>query len=65
MSRNERFDEMLDEIYNHTVIGELSFAPSDILYRCDPIAYRVYLSDWMSDEEEDLEDSWLGSEGPF
>src|SRR5699024_11466931 len=44
-----RFDEMLDETYEAVHIGELTFDPSDILKSCDPVAYRVYLSDYESD----------------
>ena len=44
-----RFDEMLDEVYEAVHIGELTFDPSDILKSCDPVAYRVYLSDYESD----------------
>lgn len=54
--RNERFDDLMDELYGDFVIGELTFAASEILFDCDPIAYHVYLSDWMSEEDEDTGD---------
>jgi hypothetical protein len=48
----EMFDEMLDELYPVYKIGELTFYPSQILKDCDPIAYRIGLSEW-EDEEDD------------
>ena len=54
--RNEKFDEMLDEISESYKIGDLTFSASDILYNCDPIAYRCAVSDWDSElESEDAE----------
>lgn len=52
--RNERFDETLDELYEPMRIGELTFYPSDVMYHLDPIAYRVSVSDWESELEEEL-----------
>lgn len=46
--RNEAFDEMLNEVYEPFKMGDLTFYPADILYHCDPIAYRVSVSDWES-----------------
>lgn len=51
--RNETFDEMLDEISEPYKIGDLTFYPSDILYNCDPIAYRCALADWDSERESE------------
>ena len=48
----EMFDEMLDELYPVYKIGELTFYPSQILKDCDPIAYRISLSE-MEDEQDD------------
>ena len=54
--RNEAFDEMLDEISEPYKIGDLTFSASDILHKCDPIAYRCAVSDWDSElESEDAE----------
>ena len=53
---NERFDDMLDECYDELRIGELSWAPSVALERLDPIAYRVYRNDFLSEFEELTED---------
>lgn len=56
---NTEFDEMLDDSYGAFKMGELTFWPSDILKNCDPVAYRIGVSeyeDYMeenADEEED------------
>ena len=47
----EEFDQMLDECYPDVKIGYLTFTASEILFNCDPIAYRVWLSDWEADAE--------------
>lgn len=47
----EEFDQMLDECYPDVKIGYLTFTASEILFNCDPIAYRVWLSDWEADKE--------------
>ena len=51
----EQYEEMLDECYGVFKIGEMTFYPSKILKNCDPIAYRVGLSDfedYLEQEEE-------------
>ena len=53
VERSEAFDQLLDEIYPVFVMGEFEFYPSDILALCDPIGYRVALSDYESQMEED------------
>jgi hypothetical protein len=57
MTNEERYDEFLDEVYGEVQIGTLTFYPSDILKNCDPIAYRVGLSDY-----EDMIESEEGEE---
>jgi hypothetical protein len=57
MTNEERYDEFLDEVYGEVQIGTLTFYPSDILKSCDPIAYRVGLSDY-----EDMIESEEGEE---
>ena len=52
----ERFDQMLDEYHEELRIGELSWAPSIALEKLDPVAYRVYRSDFLSEFEELTED---------
>ena len=46
------FDEMLDECYPSVQIGGITFYPSNIVEKCDPIAYNVWLSDWEADTED-------------
>ncbi len=38
-------DEWLDEIFPVYEIGEMTFYPSQIVKNCDPIAYRILLSE--------------------
>ena len=51
----ERFDEMLDDLYEPITIGFGKYYASDILKNCDPIAYRIGLSEFEDylEEEED------------
>ena len=56
MNENEAenmFDEMLDECNPVVKIGTLEYSPSWVLKRVDPIAYRVGLSDYCSEMEEE------------
>ncbi len=53
MNIEEQFDEMLDESYGTITIAGIEFDASTILKRCDPIAHRVYLSDFASEMEEE------------
>lgn len=46
----QEFDELLDELYPVYQMGELTFYPSQILKACDPIAYRIELSEVEVDE---------------
>ncbi|MGV2479765.1 UNVERIFIED_CONTAM: hypothetical protein IGO34_23300 [Salmonella enterica subsp. enterica serovar Weltevreden] len=48
----DRFDEMLDELYESITVAGIEFEPSRILKECDPIAYRVYLYDEESERIE-------------
>lgn len=48
--RNEEFDEMLDDLYPTVTVGGLTFLASNVLYNCDPTAYRCYLADWDNSE---------------
>ena len=53
MTEEEMFDEMLDECYPVVKIGELTFYPSQILKECDPIAYRIGVSEYEDMVDED------------
>jgi hypothetical protein len=63
MERDEMFDEMLDECYHTVKIAGITFFASDILFECDPIAYRVALSDYKSARCDDGEHQ--NEEGEF
>jgi hypothetical protein len=49
--RNAALDEMLDDSILPVTIGTMKYYASDIFYSCDPIAYRIAVS-----EMEDAED---------
>lgn len=55
MDIEERFRDLLDSSHEPITIGGIEFTPSQILKNCDPIAYRCYLSDFESAEEEEEE----------
>lgn len=44
----EHYDELLDSCGDIT-IGELTLSASDIVRSCDPVAYRVGVSDYHSE----------------
>lgn len=57
IERDERFDEVIDLLHGSIIVYGCTFSPSDVLAWCDPIAYRVYLADFLSDlDDEDEED---------
>jgi hypothetical protein len=50
----DMFDDMLNDIYDVTVIGDIKFYPSQILREMDPIAYQCVFNDYVDslvDEE--------------
>lgn len=52
----EQYVEMLDDAYGVVKIGEMTFWASQILKNCDPIAYRIGLSeyeDYLEEEENE------------
>ena len=53
IERHEQFDDFLNDAYGVTRIMGMPFYPSDILYECDPIAYRVFAHDFLSEKEEE------------
>jgi hypothetical protein len=55
MATLEDFDNMLNETHEMVRIAGCDFLPSEILKNCDPIAYNVYASDWLSFEEDEEE----------
>lgn len=50
MSKVERFEEMLNEVYPEYKMGFISLTPAQILRECDPIAYRIALSEFEDEE---------------
>jgi len=46
------FEDYLTDAYPKVTIAGIVFFPSDILRECDPIAFRVYQSDFESMNEE-------------
>ena len=68
MERHEMFDEMLEECYPTIEIAGITFYPSDILFECDPIAYRVSVNDYQSnlcsdgyhESENEITCDWCG-----
>jgi hypothetical protein len=57
MTRNdilEMVDEMIDA-EGDVIIGNLTFSRSDIVRKCDPIAYRMMVNDIIDSYIEDLE----------
>ena len=57
---HDTFDEYLDECFEEIHIGSLTYTPSHVLKKTDPIAYRCMLSDYENclgyDIKEELED---------
>jgi hypothetical protein len=49
----EMYDDILNDSYGEIKLGYLTFSPADIIKNCDPIAYRVGLSDFESTFETD------------
>ena len=48
MTIEAMYDEFLNDSYGLVRIGSLVFEPAEVLKACDPIAYRVGLSDYES-----------------
>lgn len=55
MTTLDEFDDMLDETHEMIVIAGGEYLPSYVLKTCDPIAYNVYASDWLSYCEQEKE----------
>ena len=52
----ESYKMMLDDVYGTVMIAGYEYDTSRALYELDPIAYRVGLSDYESELEQDEED---------
>lgn len=52
----QHFNDLLDEAWGTVIIAGMEYSTSYALKECDPIAYRVALSDFESQlEDEDTE----------
>jgi hypothetical protein len=54
-AKRMEFEDYLNDAYPVVQIAGQVFFPSDILRECDPIAFRVYQSDFESMQEENNE----------
>jgi hypothetical protein len=52
MDKEARFDEVFNEVYRKVVFGQLSYDPAEVFKAVDPIAYRIEVADFESDEED-------------
>ena len=56
----QAYDEMLDECYPTFKIGYSEFYASDVLKNCDPIMYRIglseYIEEYLNEEADDEEE---------
>ena len=52
----EQFDDMLDECMEPCKVGSFTFNPSDVLFNCDPLAYRLGLDEYVDSMEQEEED---------
>lgn len=50
----DRYNEMLDEVYETVKIGDLHFDPSRVLSEMDPVAWREGFNDWLNFEELEI-----------
>ena len=49
----EWFDNYLNDCYSEVLIGSITFDPSYVLKQCDPVAYRLYKSEYAEELAED------------
>ena len=52
-AKRMQFEDYINDSYGRIEICGTVFFASDILKECDPIAYRVYLSDFESEMENE------------
>lgn len=52
----QAWDNYLDELHQAVTIGDLVYYPSEILRRCDPVAYRCCFNDWADGEGIDTDE---------
>jgi len=49
----DQYDEFLDEIYDEICVGGLTFSPSDVIFNCDPLAYRIGLDEYIDEQNDE------------
>ena len=49
IDKEEIFASMLDNCYDKITVCGIEFLPSDVLKSCDPVAYRCYCNDYISE----------------
>lgn len=59
--KEDEYKQYLDDTHNIIEIGDITLLPSDVLKKCDPIAFDCGFNDWadveitnLNDELEDL-----------
>lgn len=55
-TRDEKFDEVLNDTHKPVIIAGLTFYPADILYKCDPVAYHIASIDFKDAMEEEADE---------
>ena len=48
----DQYDEMLHECHPPVEVAGLTFEPAEVIFNCDPIAYRCGLMDYLDSIEE-------------
>ena len=62
----EQFDEWLDESYPDYTICDTTIRPSQILKKCDPVAYNQALLNYVDSlERGTIDDEWEDQEFDF
>ena len=56
------YEQTLNDIYDDVKIGELTFSAGDIVRSLDPTAFRCGVSDWASEEFEEVGDVYARKE---
>ena len=51
----ESFEQYLDDVHTEVTIAGITFSASRVLREMDPIAFQVYMSDYASASNMDIE----------
>lgn len=51
---NPEFNDAVDASYGSIGVYELAFSASDVLFQMDPESYRIYLTEFLESEREDM-----------